>query len=160
MRSRQIQPPDQVPTSPEKRRGYDWKSTCGQTVNTPGSRASFFTADFPDAGNHRAERLNAKGQILNVFLAFPVHHSLGACCPNRFPLRMWGRHSCLPVLGTFQSPDSASNCQLWSAKLENFATGRLERPPYNLGNTPLGDGGSLQHLAFLPAPPRLTMPVA
>src|ERR1017187_3568114 len=70
-------------------------------------------------------------------LDFPVHHSLGACCPNQFPLRMWGRHSCLPVLGTFQSPDSASNCQLWSAKLENFATGRLERPPYNLGNTPL-----------------------
>ena len=43
---------------------------------------------------------------------------------------MWGRHSCLPVLGTFQSPDSASNCQLWSAKLENFATGRLESLPY------------------------------
>ena len=54
---------------------------------------------------------------------------------------MWGRHSCLPVLGTFQSPDSASNRQLWSAKLENFATGRLERPPYLLGNTPLGEGG-------------------
>jgi hypothetical protein len=45
--------------------------------------------------------------------------------------KMWGRHSCLPVPGTFQSPDSASNCQLWSAKLENFATGRLESPPYN-----------------------------
>ena len=59
-----------------------------------------------------------------------------ACCPNYFPLRMWGRHSCLPVLGTFQSPDSASNCRLWSVKLENFATGRLESPPYNLGNTP------------------------
>jgi len=43
---------------------------------------------------------------------------------------MWGRHSCLPVLGTFQSPDSASNRQLWSAKLENFATGRLESLPY------------------------------
>jgi hypothetical protein len=55
---------------------------------------------------------------------------------NYFPLRMWGRHSCLPVPGTFQSPDSASNYQLWSAKLENFATGRLESPPYNLGNTP------------------------
>src|ERR1039458_10753218 len=54
----------------------------------------------------------------------------GACCPNQFPLRMWGRHSCLPVLGTFQSPDSASNRQLWSAKLENFATGRLESLPY------------------------------
>jgi hypothetical protein len=60
----------------------------------------------------------------------PVHRSLGACCPNPFPLRMWGRHSCLPVLGTFQSPDSASNRQLWSAKLENFATGRLESLPY------------------------------
>src|ERR1035441_4469911 len=43
---------------------------------------------------------------------------------------MWGRHSCLPILGTFQSPDSASNRQLWSAKLENFATGRLESLPY------------------------------
>jgi hypothetical protein len=42
---------------------------------------------------------------------------------------MWGKHSCLPVPGTFQSPVSASNCQLWSAKLENFATGRLESPP-------------------------------
>src|ERR1035437_8674665 len=62
--------------------------------------------------------------------------NLRACCPNPFPFRMWGRHSCLPVLGTFQSPDSASNCQLWFAKLENFATGRLESPPYNFGNTP------------------------
>jgi hypothetical protein len=70
----------------------------------------------------------------------PVRSRLGrilrACCPNRFPLRMWGRHSCLPVPGTFQSPVSASNCQLWSAKLENFATGRLESPPYHSGNMP------------------------
>src|ERR1017187_1263682 len=68
---------------------------------------------------------------------FSIGRSLRACCPNQFPLQMWGRHSCLPVLGTFQSPDSASNCQLWSAKLEYFTTGRLESPPYNLGNTSL-----------------------
>jgi hypothetical protein len=30
----------------------------------------------------------------------------GACCPNLFLARMWGRHSCLPVTGTFQFPDS------------------------------------------------------
>jgi hypothetical protein len=32
-----------------------------------------------------------------------------------------GQLSCLPVPGTFQSPDSAANGQLWSAKLENSA---------------------------------------
>src|SRR5208282_3547338 len=50
-----MQPPDQVPTSTEKRRGYDWKSTCGQTVNTTGSRARFFIANFPDAGSCAGE---------------------------------------------------------------------------------------------------------
>jgi hypothetical protein len=69
----------------------------GQTVNAAGSWARFFIADFPDAGSHRAERLNAKGQILKVFLAFSFWPFSPTSPPNRA-----GENVTIPGLSRFQ----------------------------------------------------------